>query len=235
MYRELFTLKNADFSFQDKIKPQAILEVFEEIAGRDANDAHVGYHELISKNLAWVIVRTKVEIVHELINGENAYVETYSNPPGRIDFDRNYLIKNLNDEVCVKAITKWIIIDYTTRRIVRSNVATFPSEKISDEKVITDLKKLNFGDENLTLSKEEKVKLNDLDHNGHMNNCRYMEFIYNTFDYNEKRNLCSFSLEYVKEIKFNEKITIKYDSNYTHYKIYNSNNELSFMCELEWR
>jgi len=235
MYKEKFTFKNCDFSLNDKVKPHSILEACEEIAGRDACDAGCGYHELMARNLAWVIVRTKVVILKDLENGKDAYIETYSNTPGRIDFDRNYIITNLNDEICIKAITKWIIIDYATRRIVRSSEAKFPSDKISDIKVIDDLKKVNFEDTKLTLSKETKVCLNDLDHNGHMNNCRYMEFIYNTFDFNEKRHLHSFECEYVKEVKYGENITIKYDTEYSHYKIYNSNNELSFVCLIDWR
>lgn len=234
MFKQKFTFKNCDFSFQDKIKPQSILEACEEIAGRDALDSGNGYKDLLNRNLAWVVVRTKVEIIKDLENGLDAYIETYSNPPGRIDFDRNYIIKNLEDETCVKAISKWIIINYNTRRIERASEVKFPSEKISDVKVIDDLKKVNFDDTNLRFNKEVQVSLNDLDHNGHMNNCRYMEFIYNTFDFNEKRCLHSFECEYVKEVKYGEKITIKYDDSYSHYKIYNSNNELSFVCIIDW-
>lgn len=235
MYKQLITLKNCDFSFQDKIKPQAILEACEEVAGRDAEECHNGYHDLMAKNLAWVVVRTKVVINKDLENGKDAYIKTYSNTPGRIDFDRNYVISNLNNEDCIYVLSKWIIIDYTTRRIVRSSAANFPRDKISDEKVITDLKKVTFTDESLTNENHQSVKLNDLDHNGHMNNCRYLEFIYNTFDISETRQIKSFECEYVKELKYGENIIIKYDDEKKHYKIFNSNNELSFSCILEWR
>ena len=233
MYSERFTLKNCDFSFQDKIKPQAIAEICEEISGRDAKNSNNGYLSLKERNLAWVIVRTRVEILKDLKNGFDAIVKTAPIVPGKIDFDRNYYIYNLDNELCVKSTTKWIVIDYTTRRIQRSSVCVFPKEEL-EINALCNFKKVtcNSSLENVVMG---AVKLNDLDHNGHMNNARYIEMIYNTFNKDEKRNLIAYECEYVKELMYNETIKIKYNNTYSEYQILNSNDEVSFVMKLEWR
>ena len=75
----------------------------------------MGYEECKKKNLAWVVIRTKVEILNNLSNGKNCYISTYPTKPGRIDCDRNYLIYDMNHNLCIKAVSKWILIDYNSR------------------------------------------------------------------------------------------------------------------------
>jgi acyl-ACP thioesterase len=234
-YEEEFFLRNSDFSYKDEIKPQAILEILEEVAGRHASQLNMGYLDCKEKGLAWVVVRTKIEFLKDLINGANGFVETYPTKPGRIDCDRNYIIYDSFHNVCVKAVSKWILIDYNTRKIQRSNVVDFPTS-LEENTIIEMPKKIKIDEDALLNNREDiKIKINDLDHNGHMNNARYAELVFNTFKIDEFRKIKSFECEYIKELKYNEDAYIMYDDIRNNYAIYNSNDELSFVMRIDWR
>jgi medium-chain acyl-[acyl-carrier-protein] hydrolase len=233
LYSENFSIRNSDFSNLDQIKPHSVLEILEEIAGRHAAKLGCGYLDCKKNHQAWVCISTRVEFLDDLINGENGLVETYPSKTGRIDFDRSYEIKRLDGTSCIKAVTKWVVINYDTRRIERSSNVTFPSD--CDIAPIIEMPKKIVLDDDIVLNNsiEFNTCLNDLDHNGHVNNCRYLSFVYNTFD--ESKKIKSFECEYVKELKYGEKATMKFDDKKENYQIYNSSNELSFTLKICWR
>ncbi|MCR5786988.1 MAG: hypothetical protein K6G28_04740 [Acholeplasmatales bacterium] len=234
LYKEEFSIRNSDFSFKDEIKPQSVLEIMEEIAGRHAERLGCGYLACKEKRQAWVCIRTRVEFYNDLINGENGIVETYPSKPGRIDFDRSYEIKRKDGTSCIKACTKWVVINYDTRRIERSSNVVFPSD-CENESIIEMPKKVIIDDDiQLNNSVSICTSLNDVDHNGHVNNCKYLGYVYNTFDSSISR-IKAFECEYIKELKLNECATIKFDDKKENYQIYNSNNELSFTLKITWR
>ena len=51
IYSENFSIRNSDFSYIDLIKPQSILEIAEEIAGRHAEKLNIGYETLKKETL----------------------------------------------------------------------------------------------------------------------------------------------------------------------------------------
>ncbi len=234
-YKEKIFLRNSDFSFQDKIKPQSILQIAEEVAGRHAAILGNGYEALKQKGLAWVCVRTKFEMLADLENGKDAIIETYTVKPGKIDMDRSYIFYDLDGNTCIKGTTKWVLIDFNTRRIQRTSVIDYPYDSFR-ENAITNMSKCVIGDDIVLNNRVDfKMLINDLDHNMHVNNTRYVEHVFNTFSLNETRQIKSFEVEYVKELKYGCNAYLIYDDSLSHYKMYNENNELSFIMNIEWR
>ncbi len=234
-YKEKIFLRNSDFSYTDKIKPQSILQIAEEVAGRHAFELGNGYETLKERGLAWVCVRTKFEILSNLENGRDAVIETYPVKPGRIDMDRSYVFYTLDGNVAIKGTTRWILIDFNTRRIQRTSAIEYPFDEVKVSQ-IENMSKCVI-DESVVLNNrvDFKTQINDLDHNLHVNNTRYVEHVFNTFDIDEKREIKSFEVEYVKELKYGTNAYLLYDDTKSHYKMFNQDNELSFIMNIEWR
>ena len=133
---------------------------------------NMGYQDCKKNNLAWVVIRTRVEINKYLENGKNCYVETHPSKPSRIDCDRNYEIFDTKHNSCIRAVNN------NTRRIKGSNVVDF-SDVLDSNTLIEMSKKITIKEDSLVNKKEIIVKVNDLDHNGHVNNARYIEFVFN--------------------------------------------------------
>ena len=61
IYEELFRLRVSDFDCFDRLTPFAILDLSQDIAGKHAANLHVGYDDLISNDVVWMLLRTRYE------------------------------------------------------------------------------------------------------------------------------------------------------------------------------
>jgi acyl-ACP thioesterase len=164
----------------------------------------------------------------------NIKVKTWPKPTRRIEHNREYLMVDENDNTLIKGISNWAIINYETRSVVRKGFE-FDGEYVTETNYLEPAKrKLDLELINPTYF-EYKTTCDDLDHNGHMNNARYAELVFNTFKIDEFRKIKSFECEYIKELKYNEDAYIMYDDIRNNYAIYNSNDELSFVMRIDWR
>lgn len=225
IYSEYTYFKNSDINHKDLIKPQGILSIFEDIAGRHAGMIDIGYESLMKKNLAWVVVRTKYTFYKMSNYGDMVNVITWPHKRGRIDFDRDYRCYSLSGDLLFEGSSKWILIDMSTRQISRAKDIDVPGDCL-DLRVYNDLPKLRKPDLEFKLIKTHTVSVNDIDHNMHMNNIRYVELIYETFnlDTNMPHSL---TVEYIHESKYGEtlNISVAKENNKTYYLIESDSNE----------
>ena len=117
VFEKEFELRISDFDCFDKIKPSVILDFFQDVAGEHADILSVGFNDLIKKDLIWVLVRTKYEVIKEPNLYSKIKIKTWPHPKGRIDFDRDYLILDENNNILIKGTSKWVIVNYKTRRL----------------------------------------------------------------------------------------------------------------------
>ena len=62
-FNKKFTVTNNLLTTYDYLKPSAILDFAQEIAGNHADELGVGFNEFIKNDLIWIIVRNKVQIL----------------------------------------------------------------------------------------------------------------------------------------------------------------------------
>ena len=58
-----YYLRFSDFDKFSNIKPSSVLDIFQDIASAHAELLEIGFNALDSKNLLWVVARTKFETV----------------------------------------------------------------------------------------------------------------------------------------------------------------------------
>lgn len=221
MYREKeYNLRTSDFDYRDRIKISSILDLFQEIAGQHALELGCGYDETIKNNEVWLLVRQKLEILGELKPNTKVKVCTWPRKKDRLYFDRDYLIKDENDNIMVKSSSRWIVCNYLTRRISRAKDIYFNSSNYYEKRVFEkDVDKLQFDAPAL----EEKgytylVEHDDLDHNGHMNNIVYAKMMLNMAELKDDVYVKDFQIEFMHECLLGDKV-VSYSKkeNNTHY------------------
>jgi acyl-ACP thioesterase len=193
--------------FDRKIKPSGMLDILQSVAGEHANLLKIGYLDLKEKGYAFVLARIKYDLYEEINCYQEIIVETTPLAPGRIDFDRDFEIYDkLTNRLIGIATSKWIIIDLNTRKICRSNVFTYPCD-VRDKGNYLEFDKLSFDEEELNYSYDYLIRHNDIDFIGHMNNTKYADaLIY--------EGVCKhFEINFIHEVKLNEVLNIKYNSN----------------------
>ncbi len=173
-------LFNSYFDCNDKIKPTAIFNLFQDVACVNGEQLGVGFEAMISKNLYWVLSRVKYDIIIAPKVDEEVFVETWPCEKGKIDFDRDFLIKNLNGEVLIMGTSKWCVISSVTRTLERTDNVNYNctclqtrnyTEKFVKTEAVEIKDKADF---------VHTVTFSEIDHNQHLNNVNYATYVTNT-------------------------------------------------------
>lgn len=228
-----FFVSTKDVDCHDIIKPSAVLDIFQDIAGLHAEELGVGLGALRKYNLAWVILYQHFKIKKTPQYMEDVKVNTWPKPKNRLEFPREYLMTDLEDEELIQGVSNWVLIDLNTRNLVRSDKLEFPGEYYDFTNYKGNLKRrLKLDNQLIRDWYSYEVEYNDLDHNLHMNNARYLDFILDKWaQINTNKYINEVEIAYIKEAKYKDIIRVG------HYTIESLeayigyvNDELCFEC-----
>ena len=230
-YSTKYRLRPSDFrGIGDTLSSTTILDILQDLAGDHATQLGLGFDDFIKRDLIWMIVSTKYEIVSDIPMYATIDAHTWPRKKGKIDFFRDYRI-DYNGKTCIKATTRWIIANVKTRHVYIPRDIDFYGEYHEEENNVEIEKLKDFDVTNL--EKHTFIpRFMDLDHNGHVNNIKYATFIENILEL--KKQLKSFSITYVKEAKLNDSVDIYVLKNELGYDIKGMvNNETCFLAKIE--
>ena len=170
-YKMPISFKECCFAEEGKPTASALLHAFQEAATAHADQAHVGFDELISKGLIWVVTKIRYELTGNIAPDEELSLVTYPIPVGSLIYQRDFYIYR-DDKMLTRASIQWCIADYNTRRAVQTLV-DFPGEYTQERAFPQGIQRLRPKD--LSVVGRRKIQQEDLDRNGHTNNCRYAD------------------------------------------------------------
>ncbi len=228
-----FFIHTKDVDYNDVIRPTAVLDMFQDLAGLHAEDLGVGYLDLKEKNYAWVVLYQRYEMKQIPPYLDTVQLVTWPKPKNRLEFEREYLLKDKEGHTLVQGISNWVIIDLNTRGLVRADKINFNGEYETFTNYPEKCKrKLGLDQAKILDTFTYKVTLEDIDHNGHMNNARYINIIQNHFfEYGSKDYIKDVEIAYVKEAKHKDEIQVG------HFRLDNKeafigfvNHEICFEC-----
>jgi acyl-ACP thioesterase len=218
-----FRLRISDFDYKDHLLLSALLDFAQDVAGKHADTLNIGYSDLIAKDQIWMVIRHEIEFIEYPPLYETITVTTWPLPQGRIDCDRETLVISSKDpsKVYVKMSSKWIIASYSSRRILRlGDLYNDCDEPLrTDRNFLEPAKKLP---EFEFINPKEGVVMPtilDLDHNGHINNAKYANFIYLAIPELHGQKMKHIQMDFDKELVKDVPIVIKYEQENNLFKI----------------
>ena len=230
LYKTTYRLRPSDFRPKnDTLSSTTLLDIFQDLAGDHATRLGLGFEDFMKKDLIWMIVSTRYEIIEDVPMYAIIEATTWPRKKGKIDFFRDYKI-SYNGKTCIKATSRWIIANYKTRHIYIPRDIDFVGEYHEEE--TCEITKLHdFNTDGLEAHKVNPQYM-DLDHNGHINNIRYATYIENILKL--EHQIKAFEITYVKEAKLNEEISIYVKIDGTNFDIKGVvNNETCFLARIE--
>ena len=202
-----FCFEKNDFSCE-RILTNSMLKIFQVMATEHAENLGVGFKEMFEKNLLWVTLRTRFEILRKPEIDEKLLIVTYPSGKNFLEFDRDYLIFDQNDNLIVRGQSKWCLIDTKTRHIAKM----IESPVLIDQKPIFEskfLKTLTFEIENLP-DYRHAITQNDIDKNGHMNNTIYALLVDKMLERENFGEIKFFQINFVKEALLDDIMEVYY-------------------------
>ena len=188
--------------------------MFQDIAAAHASNLGAEVKWLREEmDLAWILMRIRLEIDNYPMLGQDVTVETWPQNPKAL-YERDYLIRDTGGNVLVRAASTWVIMNLSTREIKRDKFLDYFGIETKKERALKDgvgrLKPLSDAE----AVYEKKIMFSDVDYNYHANNARYVDFIMDVFSFDEyrKREIKAIEVHYVNEIGPEETIVIRQKS-----------------------
>ena len=212
-------IRTNDLYKNDHMTPKALLSIFQDAAGEHALKGGFGYEDSLKQNVFWMVVRNKIELFRQPEAFEILHIVTWPEKSGRIETNRNYKLLDKEGNIVAQGISKWVNVDVNTRRIVRAMKLDIKEEEYVQEKLYDDLPKIEDFTIDMNSLKITYSSYTDLDHNGHVNNTNYADYILNTIEELQNKEFTSFEINYIKEVKAYSQVQIGYVRENNIYKI----------------
>ena len=214
MYKKEFIISNNDVDYRFNLKPANLFRLFQDIALKATEEVGSDSISLAKRGIDWVITRMDVEIKRLPRCNEKITVCTYPGKDLAMLYPRYFYILDENNEAIVKSSSIWALIDAKTRKVIidKDTIKKLPPETSEYE---LPLPGKIAPSENKALVETRTIHYSDLDFNCHMNNVRYVELLMDVhdFDFYKTHRPSFISLNYMKEIKEKNQVSVYSDSN----------------------
>lgn len=214
IYKKTYIVDWGDIDFKKELKLSVLFSFFQETSSDASEELGFGIERLEREfSVAWVLMKMRVDLLRIPVLGETITIETWPLEPGRLTYDRDFLVKDAENNIIIKAISSWIIMDLAERKIDRQQKVDIRYPSIKNERAIdAKMRKLKANGP-LSTSYEKMIGYSDIDFNGHLNNARYIDYIMDCFQVSEHKQYHVKSLEvhFTNEALPGEIITLKKD------------------------
>lgn len=180
----IHTLRLTDRNRFGCITPTAVLELFQDVATEHVNELDIGMETLNAQGLAWVVVRTKIELMPAAWKPQpqqRVRVRTWPHSLSRLQVVRDYTLSTLDGELLAKGSSEWVILDFASKKFADVRQICGGDQEFCEDRAFEDkLRKVRDGAfEDVAPIATVVPQFTDLDTNGHVNNARYANFIVN--------------------------------------------------------
>jgi len=209
-----YTVKLSEIGKGNKATNKAILSFLEDIGGIHSNQAGYGIFDIEKTHLSWILLGWRLQVIRRPKYAEKIKIKTWSKGVVKLYTYREFEIYDENENLIIKASSKWVLLDTEKGKIVRIEPAVI-------EKYQPEIGREVFGIEEFDKFKEPEeyqfeteytVRRADIDVNNHMHNLNYIELanealpqdVYKGALFNDVR------ITYKKEIKLGDTVKCKY-------------------------
>lgn len=176
-HREDFTLRSYDLDWSGRVSLRAIGGFLQEAARVHAELVGAGISKLEEQNLSWALHRMKIDIVEEPSLKETVSVVTWASDSDRLYAYRDFELCSQTGHVYVRATSGWVLFDIFERK-ARKLLEAFSGIQIANRpRALTFSRKKPPELDKAELERPFRVRMGDIDANGHTNNGRYMEWM----------------------------------------------------------
>jgi len=211
VYTQNITIETADVDRFGRLKPAMLLHYIQEVSGIHGSAIGVGHRALAERNLFWAVLRTRVQITRLPKVNETIRLETWPMPVTRASFPRSVIAYDGAGTEIFRAISLWVLMDQTTRLMVLPAKSGLDFEGLlTGSELATPA---SLPPRILDKASRRTVCFSDLDRNGHMNNARYFEWIYDLLpsSFHENHTPREMTICYLSEALEGETLIMNWD------------------------
>ena len=208
IYERSFSVSAAATDCFGRMKPSQILMLLQEMAGDHSALLGTARDQLIRKGMFWAVIRHRVQITRLPTTGETLTAQTWPMPTTRTAYPRSTVVYDAQGNECFRSISLWVLMDAGSRAMVlpgKSGVAV-EGALMGNELAAPGSLALRP----LANQTQRTVRFTDLDINGHMNNCRYLDWVCDTLpgQFHREHPMAEFTVCYLSEAREGENLSL---------------------------
>lgn len=211
IFQQNFEINDVYVDCCGRLKPSMILYFAQEVAGAHFTELAMDYDTLAQRRLFWAVTRHRVQISRLPMRGETIRIETWPMPTTRVAYPRSMVAYDESGNELFRSISLWVLMDLDTRNMILpgksgiSVVGTLRGGELPSPNGLI-AKPLNK-------SLPRAVAFTDLDRNGHMNNCRYLDWIYDLLPspFHSQHTVKEFTVCYLSEAREGQQLDMHWD------------------------
>lgn len=208
VYQKSYQIPATGVDRFNRLKPSRLLHYLQDSASIHGTMLGAGREALAEKNLFWAIIRHGVQITRLPRAGERITVHTWPMPATRTAYPRAAVAYDAEGKELFRSMSLWILMDIRTRAMVLPGKSGVEVEGLTlgGELAIPN----SLLPKPLPRQELRQVRFTDLDWNGHMNNCRYLDWVCDLLpgDFHREHPVREFTLCYISEARENDRLAL---------------------------
>ena len=211
IYTQSFEITDLLVDCCGRLLPSKILYLMQEVAGRHFNNLAMDYETLAQRGLFWAITRNKVQITRLPMRGETIRLETWPMPTTRVAYPRSIVAYDEAGNEVFRSITLWVLMDLNNRSMVLPGKSGIEVAGTLRGNELTS--PLGLPAKALQNHRSRYVNFTDLDRNAHMNNTKYLDWIYDLLgsSFHAQHTIREFTVCYLSEAREGQKLELSWD------------------------
>lgn len=194
----------------DRLKMSCILEYMQEVAGDHSALLGADRTALEEKGIFWAVIRHRIQIGRLPCAGEDIFVKTWPMPTTRTAYPRATEGRDREGKLVFRSLSLWVLMDFENRAMILPGKSGVDVEGIllGDEPAMPG----SLPPKAMLCQMQRPVRFTDLDYNGHMNNCKYLDWVADLMDcdFHRANQPKEIVLNYLSEAREGELLSLGY-------------------------
>lgn len=211
IYTQSFEITDLHVDCCGRLLPSKLLYLMQEVAGIHFAQLSMDYESLAQRGLFWAITRNKVQITRLPMRGETIRLETWPMPTTRVAYPRSIVAYDESGNEVFRSITLWVLMDLNNRSMIlpgKSGIevaGTLRGNELASP--------LGLPAKSMQNNFSRTVCFTDLDRNGHMNNTKYLDWVYDLLSsqFHTSHTIREFTVCYLNEAREGQELSMSWD------------------------
>ena len=211
IYKTQFQITETHTDCFGRLKPSSLLYFVQEVAGQHCKQLSLDWDTMAQKRLFWAVIRHRVQITRMPQTGETITVQTWPMPTTRVAFPRSAVAYDAEGKELFHTISIWALMDLQERTMVLPGKSGIEVPGLLLGSELAPPKSLVPA--SLSAKTSRQVRYTDLDINGHMNNCRYLDWICDLLPsgFHHSHTMKEFTLCYLSEARERDELCLNWE------------------------
>ena len=181
-WSEPYRIRVYETDITSRLRMDALFDYFQEMAWRHVVELALGYRELTALGYAWFLSRARVRVHRQPAWGDEGTIETWHATTDGLLFVRDFRLTDSSGATAIEASTGWLLVDTTAFRPHPADVLPVGLPPNLKGRALDEPMRKIIPPRALVPVYERRVQQSEIDVNQHVNNARYLAWVFDCYD-----------------------------------------------------